>query len=587
MRCMSDLSRLGLVGLAAGSMVALGVPAFGAEVTADRLLGAQGEPQNWLLPYGSYNNHYSSRLSQINRSNVGNLQVKFMHAIGGTSPSEAGGAPPAQQAVPAVDGGYMYVHNPWGQVIKIDVRGGNRGTTVWRADAEPELTGTMRGMPALLGNNVFINTRDSNLLKIDANSGEIAFEVSFKAPEEEAGRLDQRPSIQPLALKDRVIVATTGTVRRNFVAAYTADEGELMWRFWTIPGPGEFGHESWGGDWNAYITGGAAVWTQGAYDPETELFIVGTGEPSPWYDPEFRPGDNLFSVSSVAINVDSGELGWYFQEIPDESWDYDTVNPKMLYDITVDGALRKVQGTYSRNGYYYTLDRTSGEFLMASAYVPLNWTAGLDPKTGMPVEYDPSKAIQSYAPGMSMRAGQPETSQNVCPSLLGAPTLMPPTFDSQRMVAYVGAAYGCFSQSLEEGYERADIWRGKTFAGRETIYGDPVGKIWAIDVRTGATVIESTEPYPLYSGTLGTAGDLLFIGHLDGKFAAYDKDTLAELWAFNTGTPIAAPAITYSVDGHQYVAVVGGGTNLHMGRWNFPDLDIYQLGNAQVVVFGL
>ena len=184
-----------------------------------------------------------------------------------------------------------------------------------------------------------------------------------------------------------------------------------------------------------------------------------------------------------------------------------------------------------------------------------------------------------------MRAGDPASSQNVCPSLLGAPTLMPPTYDEKRSVAYIGAAFACFSQSLAEGYERADVWRGKSFSGRETVYGPALGHIFAVDVRTGMKIMDTTEPYPLYSGTLGTSGDLLLIGHLDGKFAAYDKDTLAELWAFNTGAPIAAPAITYSVDGHQYVAVVAGGTSIFQNQ--FPDLELYQLGNAQVVVFGL
>ena len=487
----------------AGSALAL-APALAAEVTPERLINAQNETQNWLLPYGSYNNNNHSSLSQINRSNVGDLKVKFLQSIGGADFQSS-----RFQASPAVNDGFMYIINPWGQTLKIDVTRSTGGKIVRINDSEVEEGNRMRGTVALLGNHVFTHpTRgDMRLLKVDADSGETVWEVSTLLSEEEAGRLDQRHSINPIAVKDRLITGTTGTVRRNAVTAYAAEDGEHLWDFWTIPGPGEFGHETWAGDWDAYRTGGAAIWTQGSFDPETNLIVYGTGEPSPWYDPSYRPGDNLFTVSTIAVNVDTGELGWYFQEIPDESWDYDTVSPKMMYDIPFEGGTRTVVANFSRNGFYYTLDRTNGDYLFAEPYTEVNWTAGLDPKTGMPVEYDPNALIQSYANNMSMVAGDPDSAQNTCPYFYGMPTLMPPTYDARNMMAYIGAQEGCFSQFLAEAYEHdAALFLGKRFSGRESSIDRSIGAIFAVDARTGTLVNKRNMQYSIYSGTLGTAG---------------------------------------------------------------------------------
>ena len=581
-------ARIGLSCLVAGSAWALSASAIAAPVTFDRLKNAQNESHNWLLVYGSYNAHNSSSLSQINRSNVGNLQVKYTLGLPGIQDF------PAQQAIPAVNDGYMYITTPWSQLMKVDIRGGSRAQTLWVNDAEVESTGAMRGSPALLGNYVFHNTRqgqDVRLLKIDADSGETVWEASLLV--EEAESSEPRFTMQPMAINDKLFVGNTGNDnggKRGWIGAYNASDGSLAWRFWVIPGPGEFGHETWADDWGAYATGGGGMWTQGSYDPETNLVLYGTGEPQPWYDPEFRPGDNLFTVAVIALDADTGELDWYFQEIPNESWDMDTVSMRMLYDVTINGEIRKVQGNFSRNGYYYTLDRVDGTFLGAEPYTEVNWTAGLDPKTGLPVEYDPNMLVQDYAPGKAMRAGNPESSQNVCPQYRGAPTHMPPTFDAKRMMAYVGANHGgnCFSQFLEEPFpheNRIELGLGSQFGGREHTNHGNLGEMYAVDVRTGKKVMGAIHPNHLYSGALGTAGDLIFYGHLDGKFAAYDKDTLSEVWAFNTGTPISASAITYSIDGTQYVAVVAGGQN-RSSNIDHPEQALVQR-SAMLYVFAL
>jgi len=578
-------TRIGMAGVVATGALALGFSAAAAPVTYERLLNAQSESHNWLLPYGSYNNNNHSNLSQININNVGDLRVKFLHSIGGADYQTDS----RFQMSPAVNDGFMYISNPWGETFKLDVRSGTRATTLWINDAEAEEGTRMRGSVALLDNFIYMFPAqyDLRMLKIDADSGETVWEVPTIMPEAETGRLDQRRTIHPLAVKDILIGATTGTTRRNAVSGFSAEDGERLWDFWTIPGPGVPGHETWAGDWDSWLTGGAAVWTQGAFDPDTNLYYVGTGEPSPWYDPEFRPGDNLYSVTNLAIDVDTGELAWYFQEIPDESWDYDTVNPKMIYDTMVDGVSVKVQGHFSRNGYYYTLDAANGDFITASTYTNVNWTAGLDPKTGMPIEYDPNVLVQSYAPGMSMVAGDPETSMNVCPYFYGMPTLMPATYDASRQMAYIGAQAGCFSQTLDAPYPHESFVGKSSFGGERDrwINGQAVGTIWAVDTTTSKLVQKTRVQYSIYSGTLGTSGGLLFTAQLDGRISAFDKDTLTELWAFNAGTPITSPPITYSVDGRQYVAILTGGQNQSKmaGR---PELALYKR-SPSIIVFGL
>jgi alcohol dehydrogenase (cytochrome c) len=235
------------------------------------------------------------------------------------------------------------------------------------------------------------------------------------------------------------------------------------------------------------------------------------------------------------------------------------------------------------------LDRTTGEFLFAEPYTNVNWTQGLDPKTGKPVEYNPSALVQDYGPGKSVRAGVPETGQNVCPNWIGSPTLMPPTFDQRRMVAYVAAATGCFSSGVEAPYERVDIEVGqeRSFPGLTLIsHGQQEGRIVGVNVLTGEQVVEATAPWPFYSGTLGTDGDLLFTAQIDGKIIAADKDTLTELWSFNVGTPISAPPVTYAIDGRQYVAIAVGGALYRPSDFNTREPLTLQR-NAQIVVFGL
>ena len=571
-------------GVVAAGAVGIALPTFAADVTPLRLENAKKEPHNWLTVYGSYDSHMHSNLVQINRNNVSQLKLKFLTSIGGTAPSSVGGNPPSQQATPLVDDGFLYVNNAHQEVIKIDVRNGSRGLPVWKFDPEVELTGAMRGI-ALLGDSVFLTSRDAIMYAIDRNSGEARYEMSIAAPESETTL--SRPSGAPLAVKDMIIAGNSAGSggNRAWIGGFAAEDGSMRWRFWVIPGPGEPGHESWADDHNAYLTGGGAIWTTGSYDPETELVLFGTGDPAPWGDPVFRPGDNLYSVSVVALDVNNGNLNWYFQEMPNESWDFDTVNPRILYDIQLNGVMRKVQGNFSRNGFYYTLDRTSGEFLSANAYMDnINWTAGIDQKTGKPLEYDPNVMLQNYN-GMSNRPGVPLL---ICPNYFGAPTYFPPTYDAKRMTSYVGTSVGCFNNQLIETKDVAVDWQGKSMGANweRSSEGRQLGQIVAVDVRTGMRSNNVILPYPIYSGVMSTSGDLLFTAFLDGKVAAYDLDTLSEVWSYHTGTPISAPPISYAVDGNQYIAILIGGQN-RASTFNAPELGLFQTGTAAIAVFGL
>ena len=334
---------------------------------------------------GNYSNWNNSSLSQINRGNVANLKVKFMVSLGDPRrPNKA-----TQYFTPIVEDGFMYVGNQWQQYWKIDVRDENP-KVVWKFDAKVEGGGKSAHSVALLGNNMYFNTGNDSpnprLVALDKDSGEVVFDVNTTAPEVVP---NQGHSAAPLAVKNMIIVGQSnkGENGRGYVAAYTADTGKLLWRFLVVPNPGEPGSETWA-DKRTIPTGGGGVWTEPSFDPETNLMYVGTANPVLMFDPQGRPGDNLYTNSIIALDVDTGKLKWYFQTIPTNSWDYDSVAITQLYNTTINGEMRKVISQTNRNGFFYTLDRNNGQFIQAEPYTAVNWTAGIDQKTGKPLDYD-------------------------------------------------------------------------------------------------------------------------------------------------------------------------------------------------------
>jgi len=558
---------LASIAVAAMGLTTMAKPALAADVTPQRLLDTAAEPQNWLTVHHDYNNSRHSLLKDINRDNVKDLKLKYIFSIGGRS--TGGTLRGKEESTPLVDDGFMYVADTWDRIMKFDVHSGTEAVPLWRYDPKITQSRTNRGI-AMYGNKVFIGTNDMRMIAVNRDTGELAWEVQARAPTDPVtgtpSAKTQGFTAAPLALKTRggkeLVLqgeSTGGQLgTRSWIGAFDVNTGALAWRTFTIPAPGEPGSETWKDNHNAWRVGGGGVWQTASYDPATNLVFYGTGDAFPSFDPEFRPGDNLFTASTIALDADTGKIVWYFQETPNEHWDFDTPSPKMLYEVSVNGETRKVVANFSRNGFFYTLDRTNGQFLRADQYQgKVNWTKGIDPKTGKPVDYDPTRNVQLYANVGGMR-GKP--GQEACPWYNGSPTFFPPTLDQKRMIAYVAGAEGCWAGTnvktpLDETKDYVGLPPCCQEQGRVTAQG----ALWAMDVRTGKVVNKVQLPDLSESGMLSTDGDLLFNGRPDGHLVAYDADTLKDLWSFSLGTPITAPPMTYSVGGKQYVAVVAGG----------------------------
>ena len=569
------------------SLATVAIPAVAADVTPQRLMNTAREPQNWLMIHHDYDNSRHSSLKRINRDTITNLQLKYTFSIGGRS--TGGTMRGKEESTPLVDDGYMYVTDTWSRVMKFDVRSGTEAIPLWRYDPKIRVSRTTRGL-AMYGNNVFLSTYDARLIALNRDSGEVVWEVQAAAPmDPKTGTPSKTQAFSgaPLTIKTaggRELVvqgeSTGGSLgTRSWVGGFDIKTGELAWRTFTIPAPGEPGSETWKDNHNAWRIGGASVWQTASYDPATNLLYYGTGDAFPTFDPEYRPGDNLYTASTLALDADTGKIVWFFQETPNEHWDFDTPSPKMLYETTINGEARKVVANFSRNGFYYTLDRASGQFLRADQYQEkVTWTKGIDLKTGKPLDYDPASDVQRYA-GIGQRRGKP--GQEACPWYAGSPTFFPPTFDAKRMIAYVSGAEGCSGGTIvQTPMDENKDWVGIRMCCQEQGRATAHGALWALDVRTGKVVGKTTYPVANQSGMLSTDGDLVFTGHSTGRFSAYDADTVKEVWSFSLGTPITAPPMTFSVDGKQYVAVVAGGEASLRGAV------LYQ-PSAFVAVFGL
>jgi alcohol dehydrogenase (cytochrome c) len=573
--------------LAALSVGLAAVPAIAADVTPQRLMNAASEPQNWLMIHHDYDNSRHSSLREINRDTVANLEPKFTFSVGGLS--TGGTLRGKEESTPLVDDGYMYVTDTWSRVMKFDVRSGSEAIPLWRYDPKIRVSRTTRGL-AMYGNNIFLSTYDARLIALNRDSGEVVWEVNAAAPmDPKTGTPSKTQAFSgaPLTIRTaggRELVvqgeSTGGSMgTRSWVGGFDVKTGALAWRTFTIPAPGEPGSETWKDNHNAWRIGGASVWQTASYDPATNLLYYGTGDAFPTFDPEYRPGDNLYTASTLALDADTGKIVWYFQETPNEHWDFDTPSPKMLYETTVNGETRKVVANFSRNGFYYTLDRANGQFLRADQYQEkVTWTKGIDPKTGKPLDYDPTLDVQRYA-GIGQRRGKP--GQEACPWYNGSPTFFPPTFDAKRMIAYVSGGEGCSGSTIvQTPMDEKKDWVGLRMCCQEQGRATAHGALWALDVRTGKIVGKAQYPLPNQSGMLSTDGDLVFTGHSTGRLAAYDADTLKEVWSFNLGTPITAPPMTYSAGGKQYIAVMAG------GEVGTRSAALYQ-PSAFVAVFGL
>ena len=571
----------GLLGIVAGGIITalLSSSLTAAEVTFDRLKNADSEPGNWLTHHKTYDAKRFSPLDQINRSNVKTLHVAFAVQLGGTEP---GGDKKyaREQDTPLVEDGMLYMTDGWSDVYKIDVRDGKKGQILWKMDPTVDRSTvwlpTNRGV-ALYANEVISLTTDGRVIATDKETGKILWDKNVRVAD-----VDNFTGA-PLLVKDMIIIPSSGgdIGARSWIGAVDAKTGNLLWRTYAIPAPGEPGHETWADDHDAWKTGGGAFWYAGAYEAATNMLYYGTGQPVPMYDAEYRPGDNLYTNSTLAIDADTGKMVWYFQYTPNEMYDYDEVGSQMIYDVTINGEPRKVLGHFGRNGFYYTLDRTNGSFISAAQYVKnLNWTKGIDPKTGKPVEYDPSKKLQQYAIASNRASGQVD----VCPDLQGAVSFFPTSFNRSKHIAYGAGIDGCMQLTVDETRMGGPFWNG----GIPTRNKRMGGHISSVDMTTGKVKVIRELEYPVYSGVVDTAGGVVFTAMVNGTVMAFDDETLEPLWSFNVGTSICAPPMSYSVGGKQFVAIhVGGGIPWNIGILKgTPELHTLE-GGSSLFVFAL
>lgn len=550
-----------------------------AEVTPERLLnaGSEEEAGNWLMVGKTYDLNRFSSLDQINSDNVSNLRLVMAAPIGGTEP--AGFGIGSMQTTPLVDDGFLYLSDPWGTPYKYDLTSGTAARPVWICDTGIDKDPSQgillanRGL-ALSGNNVISVLPDGRVVACDSDTGDVVWDAQV------ATDVGEGFTNSPQVIGDKIIVGQSygDWATRGWIAAIDANSGEELWRFYTIPEPGEPGSETWlceeTGNPDCWKTGGGAAWVAGSYDPDSNLVFWGTGNPVPMYDPEYRPGDNLYTNSTVALNADTGELEWYFQYTPGDYMDYDEVGPALLMEANIDGEDRQVMARFGRNGIFYTLDRNSGAYINSVTYVSnLNWTEGIDPKTGKPIEYDPDADLQTYAIGRITRAGDTATT---CPNIQGGTNFFPTAYNPDLGLAYAGGIEGCSDLSVRA-VDPDDVLPGNIFIGGAGVNsGEQTGSINAVDVATNSIAATLNTTYPMYGGVMASA-DLLWAGHMDGTFSAYNASTLEELWSMNVGTSFQGAPITFLVNDTQYVAITGGG--LGVGGGLAPELSNMQAAN--------
>jgi alcohol dehydrogenase (cytochrome c) len=556
-------------------------PARAADMTAERALNPQREPQNWILHHGNYQGHRFSPLTEINADSVKNLRPAFTVALSGF---QSGGryAFGNLEATPLVEDGIMYVPDGWGSVYAIDVTAGKKGTIKWKMDpgtdrawaGDVACCGVNNRGVALWKDKVISIALDGRMFAINKATGEVVWERKIADP-----ALGETLTIAPLIVRDLAIVGTAGGEFgiRGFIEATDLNTGKAAWRTYTIPGAGEPGNETWKDGKDRWKHGGASVWETATYDPDTDTFYQGIGNAGPDWDTEYRPGDNKWAASVLAINAADGKIKWGYQYTPNDPYDYDEISEHPIINAKVNGEDRKLVVHAARNGFFYALDRINGSFIAGKQYVDqLNWTTGLDPKTGRPLNYDPAGNVQTYSENSHGTRAKP-LSARLCPSIQGGKNWEPSAYNPQLGLLYVPSIEGCALAKTVEQKDMED--QGGSAKYRERFTGGGAewperlyGSLKGIDPVTGETKVVAKLTYPNYAGALATAGNLVFLGHLDGTFSAYDAKTLQEVWSFNVGTGINAPPISYSVNGKQYIAVLAGARQPANVLQNLPEL---------------
>jgi len=505
-----------------------------AQVSFDRLLHAGGEPGNWLTYSGNLQSHRHSLLTQVTPANVKNLDLQWVFQSLSLEKFEA---------TPLALDGVLYTVQPPNDVVALD---GATGRTYWTysykpsPEARPCCGRVNRGL-AILGGTLFMGTIDGRLVALDAKSGREIWNVAVAGARAEAG---YNFTVAPLVVKDMIVVGPAGGDFgiRGFLAAFDPATGKEKWRFYTIPAPGQPGNNTWAKD--SWMHGGASVWVTGSYDPDLNLMYWGTGNPGPDWNGDGRMGDNLYADSVVALDPDTGTLKWHFQFTPHDEFDYDSTQVPVLADMMLWA---------NRNGFWYVLDRATGEFLSGKPFTKVTWTSGLDAKGR------PGHQVTPTADGLV-----------VYPHLAGGTNWYSPSYSPRTGLFYVPTwqdTHATFTKAPVEYVE------GRSFIGAFptgttlSINGTQVnrrmpneghGAIVALDPTTGGKKWEFTMSDITDAGVLTTASDVLFSGGREGFFFALDARTGALLWKAPVGGIVQAAPMSYAIGGRQYVAIAAG-----------------------------
>jgi alcohol dehydrogenase (cytochrome c) len=509
-----------------------GSPSAKIDVRSEDLLASPPEA-NWTSYNGDYTGRRYSRLSQISAATLPQLRAEWVFHAHDSNRLEN---------TPVVVNGMMFV-TAANDAFALDAR---TGQVVWH-HSRPISEGLIddasqhinRGV-AVWHDRVFMQTDNAHLVCLDARSGNQIWDVAYADWSKNYGATGA-----PLVVKDKILVGTSGGDDgvRGFIAAYDAITGKLVWRFWTIPGPGEFGSESWPG--KAYLRGGGTTWMPGTYDPALNLIFWGTSNPAPDFNDDVRPGDNLYTDCMLALDPDTGKLKWYFQFTPHDLFDFDAVETPMLIDAVYKDAPRKLLVQANRNGFVYVLDRTNGKFLSATRFVEkMNWAKGIDDH-GRPIRTD----LRPTAAGA-----------RVCPGYSGATNWYAPSYNESTRMVYFMALEECetfFSEPTQNFQEGKEYYS----TGVKRIPGETSQKVLvAYNLDTGSIAWKYPQAGRGHSsgGTMTTAAGLVFFGDDSGSFEAVDAQSGKPLWHFNTGQDMSASPMSYAVAGKQYVAIAAG-----------------------------
>jgi len=550
-------------------MGSVAVFAAGTASANEELAKLQKDAKQWVMPAGDFANTRHSTLKQITAENVGKLQVAWTFSTGVLRGHEGN---------PLVIGYTMYLHTAFPNIVfALDLKNENKILWKYEPKQDPNVIPVMccdtvnRGVSYGDG-KIFLHQADTTLVALDAKTGKVAWSVKNGDP----GKGETGTSA-PHVFKDKVIVGISGGEFgvRGSVTAYNIKDGKQVWRGYSMGPDGDTlidpaktthlgkpvgpssGTNTWQGE--QWKIGGGTTWGWYSFDPETNLMYYGSGNPSTW-NPKQRPGDNRWSMAIWARDVDTGMTKWVYQMTPHDEWDYDGVNEMILSDQTVGGQPRKLLTHFDRNGLGYTLDRVTGELLVAEKYDPkVNWTSGVDMNKNSPT-YGRPAVLKSAS---TDQAGEDVNVKNICPAALGTKDEQPAAYSPETQLFYVPTNHVCMDyEPFRVRYTAGQPYVGATLSMYPPQGETHMGNFIAWDGKTGKIVWSNKEQFSVWSGALATSGGVVFYGTLEGYLKAVDAKTGKELYKFKTPSGIIGNVMTYEQGGKQYVAVLSG-----VGGW--------------------